>query len=184
MNLYDLILLAGALGTFLIVWQNWLSFQDTRVDLENRLRERLKGRGGAQEQIKVSVDEIRIYQLSRRAKLKWYFGRGIDSGVEVKLNTNTHMEDTVGEKIEEMFEEIDIGGPEVEFLGTQESPGGKPSLPIFRIGSTDESEIMSVVCAVPIIISQMDLKLEIGTAQSPMPPNLPDEYQKDIDEMI
>lgn len=184
MTPYQWILLAGAVGTFVIIWQNWLSFQDTRVDLENRLRERMKGRGNREGKVAASVDEVRVYELSRLAKLKWYLGRGIDSGVEVKVETNLNLDDSVWNKVEEMFDRSDIEFAEVEHLGTNPSPQGKTSLSVLRVDSTDESEIMEVVCAVPFIVNLMDLTLEPDANQSPMPFDLPDEYEEELEGMM
>jgi len=184
MTPFQWILLAGALGTFVIIWQNWLSFQDTRVDLENRLRERLKGRGSREGKLAASVDEIRIYRLSRWEKLKWYLGRGIDSGVEVKVETNLNLDESVWNRVEKMFDEVDAGFPEVEYLGTNQSPSGNTSLSVLRVDSTDESEIMEVVCAVPVIVSGMELSFDVDADQSPMPFDLPDEYEKELEKML
>lgn len=181
-NPYQLVLLAGACGTFVIIWQNWLSFRDTRIDLENRLRERLKGRGDTEGKIGVSVDEIRIHKLSRVSKLKWYLGRGIDSSVEVKIESNLNFDESVWNKVEKMFDQTQTETelPDVEFLYTHQSPDSQTSLSVLRIDSTDESEIMQVVCGVPRIVDMMDLKFEPDMDQSPVPFDLPDGYEENL----
>lgn len=184
MTPFQWVLLAGAVGTFVIIWQNWLSFQDTRVELENRLRDRLGGRGGKEGKIGISVDEIRIHKLSRWAKLKWYLGFGIDSSVEVKVQTNVHLTELVWEGVEEMFETVEVDLPEMEYLGADQSAEGSTSLSAIRINSTDESEIMQIVCAIPVVVDKMDLTFEIEGNQHPSPFNFNDQYQGDIEELM
>ncbi|ELZ96462.1 hypothetical protein C440_04923 [Haloferax mucosum ATCC BAA-1512] len=184
MTPYELVLFAGAMGTFVIIWQNWLSFRDTRVELENRLRERMKGRGNTVGRVAATVDEIRIYELSRVAKLKWYLGRGINSSVEVKVEMNASLDEEVWDAIEELFDPAKTAFPEVEYLGTMEVSGAQTVHSVLRIDSTDESEIMSVVSAIPMALDEMDLQFELAQSQSPTPFDIPDEFAEEFEEMM
>ena len=184
MTPYQWILLAGAFGTIVIIWQNWLSFQDTRTQLENRLRERLNGRGDRKGKMAVAVDEIRLHELSRPAKLKWYFGLGIDTGSEIKVETNMNLDESVWEAVEKSFDQMDEVFPTVEFLGSYDSPEGETFLSILKIESCDESEIMRTVCAIPTVVDKMELNYELEESLSPAPFDVPDDYEEKVNRYV
>lgn len=183
MTLFQWILLAGALGTFVIIYQNWLSFRDSRVEIEDRLRERLRGRGNRKGRVAVSVDEIRVRPLSRWQKLKWYLGWSIDSDVEVKLETNAVISDDMWKALEGLVSESDIDFPDFEHLQTIKSPQNQTALSVLRIDCVDEIEIMEVVCAIPVAINSLDPEISFESELSLSPYDMPDEYEDVLTEM-
>lgn len=163
MTPFQYLLAAGAFGTFVVIYQNILTFQPTQVDLEDRLRDRLVGKGDVDGRISAKVDTIRVTPLSRRGKLKWYFKQGIDSSVEVWVETNVLIEDEVWDGIEEVVADT----AEVEHLETEVNEQKQTARSAIRIDTTDESEIMQVVCAIPYIINELDWDVEPRLEQSP-----------------
>jgi hypothetical protein len=184
MTPYQWILLAGALGTFVIIYQNWLSFRDTQVEIEDRLRERLTGRGNGEGRVVVSVDEIRVRPLSRGQKLKWYLGWGINSEVEVKLETNAVISDEMWNALEEVLGQDDIDLVSFEHLQTNKSPQNQTGLSTLRINSVDESEIMEVVCGIPVAINSLDPEISFESEVSLSLYDMPDEYEDMLTEIV
>jgi hypothetical protein len=168
MTPFEWVLLAGALGTFVIIYQNLLSFQDTRIELENRLRERLIGKGDMEGGFSAKVDDIRVNYLSKWGKLKWYLNLGIDSSTEVRIETNVVIEDEVWEAITDIMTDTVEG----EHLNTESQAHKGTGRSAIRIDSTGEKDIMQFVCSIPAAINELDLDLKVHE-DADIPPSYP-----------
>lgn len=98
-------IIAGAVLSFSIVYQNYIQNAETQRERERDLRDKLIGKGWEGDVFTVSISDLRVHERdSYGYKLKRLVFRTFDAKTQVSLKSNFVMEKESMESFENMIE--------------------------------------------------------------------------------